>query len=95
MYEQKFTNLSRFALIFVALEAYKVMRFIRSLRPDIQMEVTSVTLPTYEENLKRAYWAKESIRRKTLYAQQLQQGQMQAGTQSSGQFQQRQPQQQY
>ena len=55
MYEQKFTNLSRFASTLVALEADKVMRFIRGLRPDIQMEVTSVTLSTYEENIKHAY----------------------------------------
>ena len=97
VYEQKFTNLSRFALTLVALEADKVMRFIRGLRPDIQMEVTSITLPTYEENLKHAYWAEESIWRKTLYAQQLQQRQIQTRTPSPGQYQhqQRQPQQQY
>ena len=51
------------------------------------MEVTSVTLPTYEENLKHAYWAEESIRRKTLYAHQLQQAQMQARTPSLRQYQ--------
>ena len=70
------------------------MRFIQGLSPDIQMEVTSVTLHTYEENLKRAYWAEECIRKKALYAQQLQQMQIQAKSQSPGQFQQR-PQQQY
>ena len=61
------------------------------------MEVTSVTLPTYEENLKRACWAEESIQRKSLYAQWLQQGQMQARTPSPGQYQHQQhsPQRQY
>ena len=58
------------------------------------MEGTSVTLSTYEENLKRAYWAEESIRKKTLYAQQLQQVQIQLKCKSSRQFQHR-PQQQY
>ena len=88
VYEQKFANLSRFASTLVRLEADKLMRFIRGLRPDIQMEVTSITLRTYEENLKRAYWAEKSIRKKTLYTPQLQQVQIQAKSQSSGQFQQ-------
>ena len=52
------------------------------------MEVTSVTLPTYVENLKRAYWNKESIQKKILYTQQLQQALVQTKNQSSGQFKQ-------
>ena len=72
-YEQQFTNLSRFAPSLVTTEANKVMRFIRGLKPHIKEKGTSVTLATYEENLKRVYWTEESIRKKAIYKQKLQQ----------------------
>lgn len=56
----------------VSLEVDKVMRFIRGLRPDIKMQATSITLDTYEANLKRAYWAEESNIEEALYNQSLQ-----------------------
>ena len=95
-YEQRFTNLSRFAPSLVKTEADKVMRFIRGLNPNIKEMVTGVTLAIYEENLKRAYWAEESIREKAAYNQTIRQSQTQskAPTGYQQQYQQR-PQQQY
>ena len=75
-------------------EADKVMRFIRGLNPRIKAKVTSVTLDTFEENLRRAYWVEESIREKALYKQKLQQNQMQTKSTGSYQQQQQRPQQQ-
>ena len=71
-YERQFPNLSKFAPSLVKMEADKVMRFIRGLNLNIKEKVTSVTLATYEENLKRAYWVEESIREKAGYNQNLQ-----------------------
>ena len=79
VYDQQFTNLSRFAPSLVKTEADKVMRFIRGLNPKIKGKVTSVTLTTYEENLKRAYWAEETIREKALYVQNLRQIRLRGG----------------
>ena len=56
--------------------------------------MTSVTLDTFEENLKQAYWAEASIKEMAIYNQNLQQAQMQARTSSLGHSQQR-PQQQF
>ncbi|XXG41849.1 hypothetical protein AAC387_Pa01g2226 [Persea americana] len=65
---EKIFEVFRFVPSLVKTEAEKVMRFIWGLNPNIKEKVTGVTLATFEENLKRAYWAEESI-----YNQNLQQ----------------------
>ncbi|XXG89231.1 hypothetical protein AAC387_Pa12g1283 [Persea americana] len=89
-YEQQFTNLSRFAPSLVKTEADKVMKFIRGLNPRIKAKVTSVTLDTFEENLRRAYWAEKSIREEAIYKQKLQQTQTQNRSQNTISYQQQQ-----
>lgn len=51
----------------MATEADKVIWFIWGLNRNLKEKVTNVTFAIYEENLKRAYWAEESIKEKAIY----------------------------
>lgn len=57
-YKIKFTQLS-FALELVAIDAQRIRRVVRGIHPAIRKDVTCNDLPTFEENLKNAFWSKD------------------------------------
>ena len=62
-YEGRFTQLSRFAEVLLTSEAERVRRFVDGLSEEIQIAMTCIELPTYEEVLRRTFWAKEHLQR--------------------------------
>lgn len=58
-YGQNFTRLSRFAKTLIKPELEKIRRFVRGLRYNIQKDVTSTKLTTYDENHKKAFRLEE------------------------------------
>lgn len=62
-YEVRFTQLSRFAEALVTPESERIRRFVEGLRDDIQLSMSCIEVHTYEEALRRAYWAEERLQR--------------------------------
>lgn len=61
-YEISFTHLYRFAENLIKPESERVRRFIKGLRADIKMQVQRSQLTDYDDVVKEAYWAKESLK---------------------------------
>ena len=61
-YEISFTHLSRFAENLIQPELERVRRFIKGLRADIKMQVQRSRLTNYDDVVKEAYWAEESLK---------------------------------
>ena len=61
-YEISFTHLSRFTENLIKPESEKIRRFIKGLRADIKMQVQSKELTDYDDVVKEAYWAEESLK---------------------------------
>ncbi|WP_368858375.1 hypothetical protein, partial [Streptomyces clavifer] len=62
-YELRFTQLSRFAEALITPESERIRRFVDGLRDDIQLHMTCIDYPTYEEAVRKAYWAEERLQR--------------------------------
>ena len=62
-YELCFTQLSHFAEALIAPESERIQRFIDGLRDDIQLHMTCMDHATYEDAVRRAYWAEERLQR--------------------------------
>ena len=54
-YEVRFTQLSRFAEALITPESERIRQFVDGPREDIQLSMSYIELPTYEEALRRAY----------------------------------------
>ena len=62
-YELRFTQLSRFAEALITPEFERIQWFIDGLRDDIQLHMTCMEHSTYEDAVRRAYWAEERLQR--------------------------------
>ena len=62
-YELRFTQLSRFAEALITPESQRVRRFVEGLRADIQLHMACVDDVTYEDAVRKAYWAEEHLQR--------------------------------
>ena len=60
-YELRFTQLSRFAEALIAPEFERIRLFVDGLRDDIQLHMTCMDHATYEDAVRRAYWAEERL----------------------------------
>ena len=69
-YEISFTHLSRFAENLIKPESERIRRFIKGLRADIKMQVQSKEPTDYDDVVKKAYWAEESLKEVILLEQQ-------------------------
>ncbi|XXG80001.1 hypothetical protein AAC387_Pa09g0960 [Persea americana] len=61
-YEISFTHLSRFAENLIKPKLERVRRFIKGPRADIKMQVQCSKLTDYDDVVKEAYWAEESLK---------------------------------
>ena len=61
-YEISFTHLSRFTGNLIQPESKRVRRFIKGIRADIKMQVQRSKLTDYDNVVKEAYWAEESLK---------------------------------
>lgn len=59
----QFTSLSRYAPYLITPDSERIWRLVEGLRPNIYALTGVVDLPTFEDHVKKAFWAEETANR--------------------------------